>query len=74
MYWDSIFNANVYLLKIFVVTYSNLQCFSANAWRNNNQENIDIDNRRENFIFLNKALRSYSVGEWVFSGRLAQMV
>ena len=74
MYWDSSFNANVYLLKLFVVTYSNLQCFSANAWSNNDQENIDIDNRRENFIFLNKALRSYSVGELVFSGRLAQMV
>ena len=74
MYWDSSFNANVYLLKLFVVTYSNLQCFSANAWSNNDQENIDIDNKRENFIFLNKALRSYSVGELVFSGRLAQMV
>ena len=74
MYWDSSFNANVYLLKLFVVTYSNLQCFSANAWSNNDQENIDIDNRRGNFIFLNKALRSYSVGELVFSGRLAQMV
>ena len=58
----------------FVVTYSNLQFFSANAWSNNDQENIDIDNRREKFIFLNKAPRSYSVGELVFSGRLAQMV
>ena len=42
------FCLNVYLLKLFIfiiyfVTSSNLQCFSANAWSNNDQENTNID-------------------------------
>ena len=49
MPWDSSFNSMpVYLLNLFIfiiyfVILSNLQCFSANAWSNNDQENTDND-------------------------------
>ena len=50
------FCLNVYLLKLFIfiiyfVTSSNLQCFSANAWSNNDQENTNID---KDFSFFSK--------------------